>query len=231
MLDSAQGETMQLIRACGVATATCLALALTAPSAHAQQYAKPDPTGDMVTDTDTGVAVVPTHHNLDISRVVVRHLPHRITIRVAFDELHVPSGSKRTWYGLVGFMHVNRRAMPYRNTADGPWQWEAQFDSKHPHVTDQIGVLDAENEEEYNCYGRGIKGLFVHVDYRKDFIYASYPRYCIGPYHSHIRPKWVRVSVTSYVKGYADHWIKPTHVTYVHWWTRYFSSPRIYPGA
>jgi hypothetical protein len=76
-----------------------------------------------------------------------------------------------------------------------------------------------------------MEGMTAKINYRENFIFVSYPRRCIHPdTHSGIRPRWVRVSVSSFGDGYFDHWIKPNDITFPSWPEAYYPMPRLYPG-
>src|SRR5690348_12230694 len=116
---------MRATRMIGLETAAALAAAvLIAAPGHAQHYVGTDPAGDMVKDSTHGVVVAPHHHNLDIRRVVVRHRPHRITIRMKYKALHWP---KHGAIVAMGFIRTNAAAMPFPGTRGGPYQWEVDF--------------------------------------------------------------------------------------------------------
>jgi hypothetical protein len=214
-------------------TATALAAGVLWMSpAQAQHYARSDPAGDMVTDNRTGVVLAPKHHNLDIRNVSVRFRPHHLTIRVTFYKLRSPRHGGGN-AALVGFIRTNRWAMPYQTFRDGPWQWEVRFFRQHPYKPTMVGILDALEQEDYKCFA-GLRsdqeGIRAAINYRKNFIFVSYPRRCIAGSGSHIRPRWVRVSASAFGDGYYDHWIAPNHLTYPSWSRAFYPMPRLYPG-
>ena len=185
----------------GATSAALAAAVLWAPPAQAEHYVGFDPAGDMVTDSAGGVVVAEKHRNLDIRKVVVRHLPHRLTIYVKFNRLLSPEhggGGER----LMGFIRTNPRAMPgpFLGHPGGPWQWEVSFGRGKP----AMGILDALTEEDFQCFASGgspDQGMKARINYREDFIFVSYPRHCIAGFGSTIRPRWVRVSVASLGQG------------------------------
>jgi hypothetical protein len=214
-------------------TALLAATALWVAPAQAERFAGADPSGDMVTESADGIVVAAHHHNLDIRTVVIRHRAHRLTIRVKYEELRMTRHREAV---LMGFLRTNRSAMPYSNLRDGPYQWEVRFTRRWRHRPEMIGILDAENEEDWNCFasfGSPLEGMRARINYRKNFIFASYPRRCIRPFHgpSGIRPKWIRASVSSFGDGYFDHWIKPNDITWPYWPKAFYATPRLYPGT
>lgn len=227
-----------------VGTPTGQPTALTADSAPAKvsRFAKTDPAGDMVKDSRAGVVAVPNHHNFDIRKVVVRHRAHRVTIRVNFEKLDVSGKPGR--YGVSGYARVNPKAMPQIGGPGDPtpWEWELVFVKAHPHRPLYLLVTDAYYEEVYGCErepgrtnsGGPAKKLAGRINYREDFLVASFPRRCFSYDGNRVSPTWVQVSVSNYGSGGAwDHWIKPTNVTYLdlRHLDRAYLSPRLYAEA
>jgi hypothetical protein len=225
---------MKVIGFVAGATTTVLAAGVLSVSpVQAQQYGRHDPAHDMVTNSATGVVVVRHHHNLDMRKVIVRFRPHHLTIRMRFDNLRSPrhGGGDAS---LVGFIRTNRLAMPYQDFGDGPWEWEVQFDRRHPYKPNEIGIYDAlEPGNVYICFARigfSQQGMRATVNYRKNVIFVSFPRRCIAPYAGGPRARWVRVSASSSVGRYYDHWIAPNRSTDYTSWEAAFYTPRLYPG-
>lgn len=229
----------------GVTTAAAFIVSLLwVQPATAERFVHPDPSGDMVKEAEgsPGLVHVAHRHNLDIRRVVVRHLAHRVRIRVEFDRLYKPSRPAfENLYGIEGFARVNRKAMPWGTFRGGPWEWELTFSSKHPHKPAFFGVSDAQDEELVGCFDpASSRGLRARISYRDDFMVASYPRHCFAPFGLNIRPKWIRMSATSHqailrhlespAVNYFDHWIKPDNASFLSWHRHYFLSPRLHPG-
>lgn len=215
----------------GATTAALAATALLAAPTLAESYVGFDPARDMVTDSPNGVVVAKKHHDGDIQKVVVRHRPHRLAIRVNYHKLRSPQHGGSGVF-LMGFIRTNRRAMPgpYLGSPGGPWQWEAAIrKGKNP----SMGILDAMTEEDYQCYRSGGspgQGMEARINYREDFVWVSYPRHCIAGYGSHIRPRWVRLSVASESRGYFDHWIAPNDITFPSWRHAFYATPRLHAG-
>ena len=218
----------------GATTAALAAAVLWGPPAQAGHYVGFDPAGDMVTDSTSGVVVASKHHDGDIQKVVVRHLPHHLTIRVTYYKLRSPQHGGSGVF-LMGFIRTNLRARPGPFLGvRGPWQWEAAITSgRNP----RMGILDALTEEDFQCFRSGgspAQGMKARINYRKDFVFVSYPRHCIAGFGSNIRPRWVRVSVASAVRGssngYWDHWIAPNDITFPSYHHAFYATPRLYAG-
>ncbi len=218
-------------------TAALAAVVLWAPPAEADHYVGFDPAGDMVTDSPSGVVDAPKHHDGDIRQVVVRHLPHHLTIRVNYYKLRSPRHGGDGVF-LMGFIRTNPQAMPgpFLGHPGGPWQWEAAISSgRNP----RMGILDALTEEDFQCFRSGgspAQGMKARINYREDFAFASYPRHCIGGFGGAAphQPRWVRVSVASASRGssngYWDHWIAPNDITFPSFHHAFYATPRLHPG-
>lgn len=217
----------------GVTTAALAATVLWAQPARADRYVGFDPARDMVTGAPPGVVVKPNHRDGDIRKVVVRYLPHRLTVRVTYFQLRSPRNGGSGVF-LMGFIRTNPRAMPgpFLGEPGGPWQWEAAISSNHP---PRMGILDALTEEDFQCFrsgGSDSQGMEARINYRKDFAFVSYPRHCIGGFGGAAphQPRWVRLSVASAGRGGWDHWIAPNDITFPSFHHAFYATPRLYPG-
>jgi len=225
---------MKTARVIGLSTTAALAAVLLgAAPVQAQHYVQHDPAGDMVTDSSSVVVVAPRHHNLDIRRVGVRHLPHRINIRVTYEALHWPERGELV---ATGFIRTNPAAMPFPGTGDGPYEWEVDFTRHWGHRPEMVGVTDASDEEASICwssFGSPLQGMRAKISFRDKVIFVSYPRRCVSPlYNLTPRPRWIRVSVSSFapLDGFFDHWVKPTDRTFPRYTKAFYPTPRLYPG-
>jgi hypothetical protein len=104
-----EGIAMSLTRSAVLCSiAGLLSAVVTAGPATADRYIETDPAGDMWArhysgpDSSYQYATAPEHENLDIRRVVVRHAPRVVFIRVAMRELtRLRDGQS---FGLNGFI-------------------------------------------------------------------------------------------------------------------------------
>ena len=208
--------------------------ALLAPSpAYADRHEESDPAGDMaVPSFRTGeISTAPGHRNLDIRHVTIRHTNHFVLIRVVNRALTRPRA--REWFGLFGFIKVNKPAQPSESAA---WTWEVEFDAKRPREGGRLFITDAEHQEEAGCDSFGDKGLKARANYDRDRVTVIIPRRCLVLQGLRVRPAWVQVFVTTAHGGrrfYYDHLGAPARVDlggqfnsgYDRWLT-----PRLYPG-
>lgn len=229
---STLGVRMKAALVIGVpTTAASAVLLLGAAPVQAQHFVGYDPAGDMVVNSNYVAVPAPRHHNLDIKRVSVRHLPHRIAIRVTYKALHWPKHGELV---ATGFIKTNPAAMPFPGTGDGPYEWEVDFTRHWGHRPAMVGVTDASDEEASTCWsswGSPLQGMKGTISFRDNVIFVSYPRRCVSPFYSVTpRPHWIRVSVSSFADGFFDHWVKPTHRLWPNYKKAFYPTPRLYPG-
>jgi hypothetical protein len=152
-----------------------------------------------------------------------------VTIRVRTRDLFAPR--QPASIGVQGFILVNPQARPGEGRA---WRWEASFRTSRPHKV-FFGILDAEHEESLGCFSRRNRPILrSELQFRNNVVFASFPRKCIAPEGSGIRPRWVRVSVSADAflgrgREYDDAWLTPVNSSNdpdaVHY------TPRLRPGS
>ena len=211
-------------------SAALLAVVLVAPPAVADRYTESDPAGDMAVQMPHVISAAPTHRRLDIRRVIVRHTTDFVSIRVVLGALTRPRGDE--WFGLRGFVKVNREAQPSESVA---WEWEVTFDKRHRRQGFRLLILDAAYFEQFGCDGSRDKGFRAAAHYNGNWVTVIIPRRCLAlDSYTDVRPRWVQVSVTTmHALGprrlYFDHLgsqvVGPWHDEGIAHFT-----PRVYPG-
>jgi hypothetical protein len=177
-----------------VSGASVVVAVLVASPAAAERYAEGDPARDMQVQVPPAHETSPanTHSRLDIRRVVVRHTNNVVKIRVVMGALTRPRSDE--WFGLSGFVKVNRAAQPSESVA---WQWELRFDEESPQGLG-LWVVDAEHQEQDGCDGDTYEGLWARAHYDRNWVTVIIPRRCLAlDQPPNVRPRWVRVSVTT----------------------------------
>lgn len=195
---------MSLIRSAALASVAGLfGTVLAATPAAADRYTESDPVGDMWERRYDGpgsseqYSAAPEHEELDIHRVVVRHAPRVVFIRVFFRSLTRPGGEES--FGFGGFFKVNRAAQP---PGGGAWQYMLGFS---PGERPAFYIQDSTHFETAGCYsdaesGRGT-ALRARLDYDRDHLTMVIPRQCLneaGVLGPDVPPRWVRVSLSAW---------------------------------